>query len=119
MNAFNQWLRTLVSKPVVERRSAPRLPFTSSIEVRTLTGAIFRGIGRDLSVRGLGAIVFADLQVGDSVVIKYPHPNTHTTIQGVRRNARVKARYGNRYGFEFEDAMECALNHHDGTAMTS
>jgi hypothetical protein len=69
--ALTQRLRALVTKSFAQTRQAPRLAFTASIEVRTATGAVFRGIARDLSRLGLGAIVCADLQVGESVLIKY------------------------------------------------
>jgi hypothetical protein len=94
----------------VDRRQTPRFGFTSSIELRAASGTIFRGIARDLSVRGLGGIVSADLQVGDSVLIRYAHPHTPTTVNVVARHARVKARYGNRYGFEFHDQVDVAPN---------
>lgn len=105
LTALTQRLRALVTKSFVQTRQSPRFAFTDSIEVRTASGAVFRGIARDLSRRGLGAIVFADLQVGDSVAVKYAHPQPPACSQIVVRYARVRGRYGSRYGFEFEHAM--------------
>jgi hypothetical protein len=109
LTALTQRFRTLVTRSFAQTRQAPRFAFTDSIEVRTASGAVFRGIARDLSRRGLGAIVFADLQVDDSVVVKYAHPQRSADSQIVVRYARVRTRYGSRYGFEFEQAMECPL----------
>jgi PilZ domain len=106
LTALTQRLRALVTKSFAQTRQAPRFAFTDSLEVRTASGAVFRGIARDLSRRGLGAIICADLQVGDSVVIKYAHPQPPADRQIVVRHARVRGRYGSRYGFEFEHAMD-------------
>jgi hypothetical protein len=104
--ALTQRLRALVTKSFAQTRQAPRFAFRESIEVRTASGAVFWGIARDLSRSGLGAIVFADLQVGDSVVVKYAHPEPPADSQFVVRYARVRGRYGSRYAFEFEHAMD-------------
>lgn len=106
VTALTQRLRALVTKTFAQTRQAPRLAFTNSIEVRIASGTVFRGIARDLSRRGLGAIVCADLQVGDSVLIKYAHPQPPADSQIVVRYARVRGRYGSRYGFEFEHAVD-------------
>jgi hypothetical protein len=103
-------LRAFVTKPFRQIRQEPRFPFAGSIEVRAATGPIFRGIARDLSSRGLGAIVFADLQVGDSVSIKYTEPQEVAESQARVRNARVRSRYGSRYGFEFECVVGVATS---------
>jgi hypothetical protein len=105
LTALTQRLRALVTKSFAQTRQEPRFAFKDSIEVRAASGAVFRGIARDLSRRGLGAIVFADLQVGDSVAVKYAHPQPPACSQIVVRYARVRERYGSRYGFEFEHAM--------------
>lgn len=68
-------------------------------------GRIVSGIARDLSDRGLGAIVFADMQPGDHVLIKYEHPHGGERLQHVARRAVVRARFGSRYGFEFEHSL--------------
>ena len=106
LTALTQRLRALVTNSFAKTRQAPRVAFTDSIEVRTASGTVFRGIARDLSRRGLGAIICADLQVGDSVVIKYAHPQPPADSQIVVRYARVRGQYGSRYGFEFEYAMD-------------
>jgi hypothetical protein len=61
----------------------------------------FRGIGRDLSESGLGAIVHADLEVGDSVIVYYTR-HQRAASQLVCRPAWVRRRHDNRYGFEFQ-----------------
>lgn len=117
MTALAQWLHALAkNKSFAQARKEPRVAFTVSIEVRAANGAVFRGIARDLSTRGLGAIVSADLQVGDYVVIKYAHPQRQGDIQVVRRSARIRGRYGSRYGFEFEQSMDCPLPYAERTA---
>lgn len=106
LTALTRRLRAFVIKSFAQTRQAPRFAFTDSIEVRAASGVVYRGIARDLSRRGLGAIVFADLQVGDSVLIKYAHPQPPACSQIVVRYARVRGRYGSRYGFEFERAVD-------------
>lgn len=100
-NALTRWLRGLRVISPADKREFPRHPFAASIEVRTTGGTVFRGIARDLSLRGMGAIVYADLHVGDAVVVHYAHPRN----EFVRRAACVRGRYGSRYGFEFDDAL--------------
>ena len=104
MPTFTRWLRDFAFKPPANRRQFPRSPFDGPIEVRTAAGTRFRGVARDLSARGMGAIVYADLRVGDSVVVHYEHPRDAAS-QVVRRAALVRGRYGSRYGFEFEAAL--------------
>jgi hypothetical protein len=64
----------------------------------------FRGIGRDISESGLGALVYADLQVGESVVLYYTHPQ-HAATKFVCRPASVRRQHGNGYGFEFNNVL--------------
>lgn len=71
---------------------------------------VFRGFARDLSETGMGALVYGDLQPGDEVVVKYIHPKPPTMRQLVARTGRVRNRFGQRYGLEFDRAMECPLN---------
>jgi hypothetical protein len=104
VNALTRWLRGLGFRPPAEKREAPRRRFDGSIEVRTTGGTVFRGVARDLSARGMGAIVYADLKVGDSVVVNYAHPSKPAS-EIVRRSANVRGRFGSRYGFEFADAL--------------
>lgn len=79
-----------------------RSPFTGPIELRTQTGKRLRGIAHDLSPRGIGVILYADLEVGESVDLHFPHP-THGASQIVRHQACVRRKFANRYGFEFTD----------------
>lgn len=104
MNALSAWLRSVISKPADRRRGA-RQEFKDSIEIRTDSGQIWRGIARDLSVYGMGAVVYADLRVGDSVLVKYTHPDSLGNTQIVARKAVVRSRLGWRYGFEFQHAL--------------
>jgi len=108
VSTLNQWLRAL-GRPFFERRRSPRCAFTESIEVRTKSGTIFRGFARDLSTTGMGALVCAELQVEDEVIVKYLHPKPPTMRQLVARTGRVRSRFGQRYGFEFDHAMECLV----------
>lgn len=103
LSALNRWLRGLKPKPPIERRRSPRTRFTEPIAVRTAAGTTFRGVGRDLSESGLGAIIYGDLDVGDSVIVYYTR-RQHAASQFVCRPARVRRRHGSRYGFEFESA---------------
>lgn len=105
LTALTEMFRALVTKPFAQKRREPRLPFARSIEVREASGSVFRGIARDLSRHGLGAIVFADLPVGALVAIKYVDPQHPADSQMIVRYARVRGRYGSRYGFEFEQGM--------------
>ncbi len=91
-------------------RSSPRKPFAGFLDVRLLTGTTYRGVARDLSAGGIGAIVFADtkfanLQTGDAVEISYAHPAV-AGDESVTRRAAVRGRYGNRYGFRFEQPLD-------------
>ncbi|MGH3429806.1 MAG: PilZ domain-containing protein [Mycobacteriales bacterium] len=102
---LTRWFRGWTNKPQDERRREPRTPFAGSIEVRTAGGTTFRGVARDLSDGGMGAIVYADLSVGDRVVIYYIHPLERAS-RFVFRTACVRGRHGSRYGFEFENAEQ-------------
>lgn len=84
-----------------------RLRFSGPIELRTNTGKRLRGIAQDISAGGIGVILYADLEVGESVVIHFPHP-THGASQVVRHSACVRRRFANRYGFEFTDYPSAA-----------
>lgn len=100
LSSLSCWLRGLRTKPSVERRLSPRTEFTEPVAVRTAAGTTFRGIGRDLSESGLGAIVYADLEIGDSVIIYFSRHH-QAASQFVCRPACVRRRFGNHYGFEF------------------
>jgi len=101
LNALHRWLRGLRPQPIVEKRRASRAPFTEEISVRTAAGTTFRGVGRDLSDSGLGAIVYADLNVGESVIVYFSR-HQKAASQFLCRPACVRRRYGNLYGFEFQ-----------------
>lgn len=103
LSSITRWLRGLGPKPRVERRQSARAPFTESVVVRAAGGITFHGIGRDLSETGLGAIVYGDLNIGDSVVIYYTVRESAAT-KFVYRPACVRRRHGNAYGFEFQYA---------------
>ena len=103
-NTLTRWWREFGPKPPVERRETARAPFTASIQVRTALGITYRGFGRDLSACGMGAIVSADLDVADPVVIYYTHP-TRTGTRFLCRSGVVRWRVGSRYGFEFERSL--------------
>jgi D-alanyl-D-alanine dipeptidase len=109
LNAVQEWLRAIVNKPAADRRSEPRTPYTASISVRNSSGTVFRGVARDLSPHGLGAVVFAHLRPGDPVVIKYAHPHK-PTADVIDRHGMVRSSHGYRYGFEFEQAMAVDLD---------
>ena len=105
MNALTAWLRSVIAKPA-ERRRWPRHAFKSSREVRTPAGEIWKGIARDLSVLGMGAVVYADLKIGETLLVKYEHPDGSGSVKFVARQARVKSRHGWRYGLEFEHQLD-------------
>ena len=89
-----------------DRRCAERVPFRQEIEVRKESGVLCRGLARDLSDKGMGAIVFGqDLEQGEQVWIKYNHPRAGRSQLIVRR-AIVRSNYGFRYGFEFEHSLD-------------
>ena len=112
MKTPSDW-KAALSTPAVELRRAPRKRFTAALDVTAPAQGSCRGVACDLSVGGIGAIVFADgvdfadLQVGDTVVIGYEHPNPER-VKAVARSARVQGRYGNRYGFLFDEPMPIA-----------
>ena len=50
----------------------------------------------------MGAIVYGELAVGDTVWVSYDHPSGGArNEQAVVRQGAVRRRYGHRYGFEF------------------
>jgi len=96
-----RWWQSVVSPAVPERRQSRRIDFREAIEIRTESGETVPGLARDLSETGMGAIVFGyDLSTDEVVWIKYSHP-TGDRVQLVVRQAKVCARYGYRYGFQF------------------
>lgn len=103
LSTFSRWLRGLGPKPEIERRRSPRTPFSERLTVRTANGTTFHGIGRDVSDSGLGALVCADLQAGESVVLYYTQLDGAAT-KFICRPAQVRRRHGNLYGFEFQNS---------------
>ncbi len=101
MSALHRWLQGLRPQPTVERRRSPRTPSTEPVAVRTASGTTFRGVSRDLSESGLGALVYADLSVGESVIVYFSR-HQEGVSQFLCRPAFVRRRNGNRYGFEFQ-----------------
>src|SRR5690349_18931070 len=66
ISSAQQWLSALTRK-APDRRRTTRHTFDVAIEIRTDTaGATLRGVARDLSEKGMGAIVYGDLSVGDT-----------------------------------------------------
>lgn len=106
-STLRSWWQTLFDREGHECRRQPRRAFAGSIMVITDKGSVARGIARDLSPKGMGALVTADLTVGERVQIRYRHPRSADENHELARGAQVRGRYGNRYGFEFEQAMEC------------
>ncbi|HEU5451950.1 MAG TPA: PilZ domain-containing protein [Terriglobales bacterium] len=83
-----------------ERRKFERRPFNGSVSVRTQSGQEYRGVGRDISDAGVGAIVSGDLTVGQIVIVRYRDGDTITHAKAV-----VKQQYGYRYGFEIVERL--------------
>ena len=104
MNILTRWFRDAVSKSGIERRESARAAYSGPIQLRTSLGVTYRGFGCNLSTYGMGAVVYADLQVGDSVVLYYTHPNGAANKFACRHGV-VRWRKGNRYGFEFEHSL--------------
>ncbi len=61
----------------------------------------YKGVGRDISGFGIGAVVSAPLDIGEEIWVRYDHPSAGLTAQSVVRRAIVRQRHGYRYGFEF------------------
>lgn len=94
---------SLASPAKAERRGEQRIPYKTTIEIRTADGITYRGYSRDLSLRGMGALVAASLEIGDEIWVKYDHPKRGEQIsRATVRQAKVRSRLSSsRYGFEF------------------
>lgn len=103
---LKSWWRRMLGQPERELRRASRIPFSGGVEIKNGTGEQAPGIARDLSVKGMGAIVAAEFQVGERVAIKYSHPLAADQKKEITRPALVRDRYGRRYGFEFDQPSE-------------
>jgi hypothetical protein len=79
-----------------ESRKSPRTKLNAPVTVLTTGNQPYRGVCRDISLSGLGAIVYGDLCLGQSVRLKFG------AIDGNEMNvpAVVRNLYGSRYGFE-------------------
>lgn len=89
------------------RRREHRLAFKAPIEIRAPSGVTYRGVSRDLSPLGMGALVPAFLQVGDEIWVKYDHPGAGELLtRATVRRATVKQRNGYRYGLEFHVPLD-------------
>lgn len=104
MGALKRWWQTTFDTGHGENRRAPRSPFTGMVEIRTIGGGVTRGVARDLSLTGIGVLAAADLQVGERVLLRYEHPRSLEQRQAMERRAIVRGHFGNRFGFEFEQA---------------
>lgn len=103
---LRSWWRRILGQPEREHRRASRIPFSGGVEIKNEAGEHAPGIARDLSVKGMGAIVAADFNVGDRVAIKYSHPLAADRKKELTRPALIRDRYGRRYGFEFDQPSE-------------
>ena len=88
-----------------ERRRYARRPFHGSVTVRTQSGQEYRGVARDISDTGVGAIVSGDLSVGQNVVVHYQEGNAVTHAKAI-----VRQQYGYRYGFEILERLPQSSN---------
>ena len=112
------WWYRIAPRADRDRRQSDRIAFREEIEIRTAAGTTCRGLSRDLSPTGIGAIVFGDdLSVGEEVRIKYRHPRgTHSQL--VVRQATVRNRFGFRYGFNFAHPLPHGLTPLSDSAAT-
>lgn len=93
------------SHKIMERRKAPRTQLVSPLAVLTAGNQTYRGVCRDISKWGLGAIVYGDLHIDQNVRLRLDAGG------GVDVNLRavVRNHYGSRYGFEFLDPVDLGL----------
>lgn len=92
--------RTPSKKLLVTRaihRHAVRVPFVVQV-LRSGVNTSLHGTSVDLSERGIGGNVKAQLTPGEMVKVEFPLPNSATPIQGW---AIVRHRRSEFYGFEF------------------
>jgi len=102
MNRLWQKLVGESSSESADRRRHPRSSFVHDIVVRTAAGDTFHGFGRDISQSGLGAIIAADLQVGEELLIRFEQADpSGASPHVVEQKCVVRQRFGHRYGLEF------------------
>lgn len=104
---FASLRRSFAAPSQVDRRAEQRRSVKLPIEVRSADGTQYRGFTRDLSNIGMGAVVSAELHVGDQIWVRYLHPvRGEQESRAVVRHATVRQRHGYRYGFEFSVPLD-------------
>lgn len=102
-NFFGKAALTLApSRGIIERRASPRTSLNSPLAVLSAGNQTYRGVCRDISASGLGAIVYGDLLVHQNVRLRF----SLATGRGINVPAVVRYRYGSRYGFEFLELVD-------------
>lgn len=81
-----------------ERRGVPRYRLEVPLTVIGTAGQSYRGFTRDLSEGGMGAVLSAELAVGEQVWLLYQLPDGSPPK---KVQATVQWREGSRYGFRF------------------
>jgi c-di-GMP-binding flagellar brake protein YcgR len=82
----------------VEKRGIPRYRLEVPLTVSTPAGQSHHGVSRDLSEGGMGAILRAELPVGEQVCLQYQLPDGSPPKKIA---AVVQWHKGSRYGFKF------------------
>jgi len=101
MPFLTRWLSEFrFFRKAADLRDSARQTYVTPIEVRTTVGALVRGSARDLSECGMSAIIYGELTVGETVLVKYDHPGA-ARARTVARQAVVQRKYGQRYSFRF------------------
>jgi hypothetical protein len=109
--AFLDWLAKVLhraglalgpSHRITERRRSPRNPLDSPLTVLSAGNQTYRGVCRDISQYGLGALVYGDLHIHQGVRLRF---NAGGGVE-VNLRAVVRSHYGSRYGFEFLDPVD-------------
>ncbi|MBZ5568570.1 MAG: PilZ domain-containing protein [Acidobacteriia bacterium] len=105
-NVLNRAASALnLSHRIREKRRVPRTKLGSPLAVLTTGNQTYRGVCRDISQCGLGAIVYGDLHVHQNVRLRFDAGGgAETNLRAVVRN-----HYGSRYGFEFVDPVDLRL----------
>lgn len=90
----------------VERRRSPRQVLGVTISVSTSNGQVYKGVTRDVSETGIGALIYGDLNVGDFVTLKFqPAGKQEKSCRAV-----VMQRFGYRCGFQFKSNTDLRLD---------
>lgn len=80
------------------QRRSTRHELELLLSATTMDGMVYRGYCRDLSTGGTAALIQAELQVGDNVLLEYQLPHGKNAV---RAQAVVRHRNCFRYGLEF------------------